>query len=680
MCLKLRCCFPCRSCSAKVLTAPFSSCWSRFLARIAMRTQSATIETDGLNLTFDPSGKSGRGRGLRKKFQKLFGGNRAPAGPNTISTTTDRHDSPRDEEPHNVILKFEQLLEAQHFCEASQRLTEREDFLFGEITEAESLKHQEEEVDRLAADRRALKDLILQILKQSLSKKEVNTQALTSAVKAICQEEEQDRQWKQRDWTPPVWRPSSWKKLHDSTLCSLVEEQMNNTYVSTADLEEQSSLRRDIYSMGKQLKEDLLLVVEVVKSCYPPVMNICNSYAKWYHQFFSVKLRNIAEYGLDDEDCTFLLLWVNNYYPEILQMPMLASEIDNEALGKLLPEELLEPLEEQYLSKQQSELTTYISRVLEEAKQKWDKGQEPSREDDCYVSPVAYDIIQLINGIVTSAVKVVGDLRKAQNLTCELKNLLQRFRTFQDDIMKRSKPNSKIFIKANLGCVEQFRDFLVRKSNLFPDDVRGDCLSVLTDMKQSAHTYLISPVHEVLKPQYRKLGTSDWLNKSTFENLLVKIKDEIQDLQGSAESCHQELVGQLHQEVTAEYVRRLLKGEVKLKNKAQQEKAYTTVKHNAESLNNLFMKMGSKEDWLKEILSKIAEVLKLQDLPAIQMQVASLGTAFPDLSEKHVSALLKLKTNLTKADRKNVKVILSDTLKETSDDNTHPFFFRVQVK
>lgn len=40
---------------------------------------------------------------------------------------------------------------------------------------------------------------------------------------------------------------------------------------------------------------------------------------------------------------------------------------------------------------------------------------------------------------------------------------------------------------------------------------------------------------------------------------------------------------------------------------------------------------GSKEDWLKEVLTKLAEVLKLQDLPAIQMQVASLATAFPDL-------------------------------------------------
>ena len=37
----------------------------------------------------------------------------------------------------------------------------------------------------------------------------------------------------------------------------------------------------------------------------------------------------------------------------VLRKPELASEIDHEALGKLLPEKLLKPLEEQYLSKQQ---------------------------------------------------------------------------------------------------------------------------------------------------------------------------------------------------------------------------------------------------------------------------------------------------------------------------------------
>lgn len=40
---------------------------------------------------------------------------------------------------------------------------------------------------------------------------------------------------------------------------------------------------------------------------------------------------------------------------------------------------------------------------------------------------------------------------------------------------------------------------------------------------------------------------------------------------------------------------------------------------------------GSKEAWLKEILTRIAEVLELQDLGAIQVEVAALGSTYPDL-------------------------------------------------
>lgn len=43
----------------------------------------------------------------------------------------------------------------------------------------------------------------------------------------------------------------------------------------------------------------------------------------------------------------------------------------------------------------QDELTTYVGRVLEQAKEKWKEGREPTREDGCYVSTVAYDIIQV---------------------------------------------------------------------------------------------------------------------------------------------------------------------------------------------------------------------------------------------------------------------------------------------
>lgn len=53
----------------------------------------------------------------------------------------------------------------------------------------------------------------------------------------------------------------------------------------------------------------------------------------------------------------------------------------------------------------------------------------------------------------------------------------------------------------------------------------------------------------------------------------------------------QKLIDQMHREVTAEYVRRLLKGELKLKDKALQLKACEAVTDDAESLTRLFVAM-----------------------------------------------------------------------------------------
>ncbi|XP_068608111.1 tumor necrosis factor alpha-induced protein 2-like [Brachionichthys hirsutus] len=635
-----------------------------------MRLRSQSSETAGFLLNFLPD-QSGRPAGGRRlKLPKLWGGQRGDA------AKTDERTSPRKEAPQKVILTFKQILEAQHFSEASQLLIETEERLFGDIKETEAFKHHKEDLDKLALNYRHLQDQVLQTLKMSLIPEEVNMDALTSAVKAVKQEEERDGLWRQTGRRPPAWRPCGWKELHDVTLCTLVERRMDNPATPPADQVERPSIQTDVRTMGRQLKKDLLWVAEVVKDCYPPEMGICQCYARLYHQHLCPRLRKIAEFDLEDEDCTFLLRWVNEYYPEIFQKPLLNTQINTEDLGELLPKDLLEPLEEQYLSKQQDELTTYIGRILEEEVARWRKGEEPKREDGCFFSPVAYDVIQFINGMVTSAEKVVGDRLKAQKITSQLQDLMQRFQSFHDDIMKQDKLKSRNFIKAHLGCIEQFSDVLQNQNqnHLFPEGVRGECLCILSDMRRSAHSHLLKPVHDVLKPQYRKLGTSDWLNKPLFDRLLVSMERQLQELQGSTEPCHQKLIGQLHQEVAAEYVKKLLRGEIKLKDKERQLKASVAVKDNADSLHTLFLSTGSKEDWLKDLLSRIAELLRLQDLPAIQMQVASLATAFPDLSVKHVSALLKLKTNLSRADRKTVKETLLETLTETSRVVVRPFF------
>uniref|UniRef100_H3C172 Exocyst complex component Sec6 n=1 Tax=Tetraodon nigroviridis TaxID=99883 RepID=H3C172_TETNG len=511
---------------------------------------------------------------------------------------------------------------------------------------------------------------------------ELRVEALMSAVKAINLEAEQDRRWKQRADVPPAWRLHEWRSLHDETLRRLVERRMDNPTVPAISPVKQSSFQQDITSMARQLKEDLLLVVSALKDCYPPEMDICNVYARLFHQTFSSRITKISDFGLDNKDCTVVLQWVNVYYPGILQIPELAPHISIGEMGKLLSEEALGPLEKQYLSKQQEVLASFIHRILEEAKEKWSKGEEPTSEDGCFISPVAYDIIQVKTVLRGTAVGVVFGrvaLRLRRFMMGEGSSLPRSFKNFQNEIIKQNKLNSRSFVKAKLSCLEQFSEVLQNQSELFMEDVLDECSHILADMRRSAHEYLLKPVHEALKPQYRKIGTTEWLNNQVFEKLLMSLQQEIPVLQGSTPTSHQNLIGQMHLEVTVEYVKRLLKGELKLKDKSLQLKACETLMEDAKNLHAFFITLGSKEDWLQEVLPGIAEVLKLQDLPAIQMQVAALGTTFPDLSVRHVSALLKLKTNLSRADRRKVKDLM-ETLNESSSDHTLPFFSLVLVK
>ncbi|XP_053701315.1 tumor necrosis factor alpha-induced protein 2 [Synchiropus splendidus] len=639
-----------------------------------LRSKSTEAETLRVNAPTEPSGKPPAGRRLKMKFPKIWAGNKGQKDPKTIQVPGDRQDpAVLEEEPDKGILSFDQNVEQRHFYEAAVQLVQREQLLFGGGSQSEDHR----EALMLATDHKILETIVLQTIKESLNKGQ-DAAALASAVNAIQLQEEQDQLTNQSGSSAASWRPSRWRHLHDTMLASLVEERLENPSVSCESPQQQSSIQAGVQRVGLQLKEDLLTVAKAVQTCYPPERNICQLYAELYHKNMSDHLKKIVDFVLDDGDCTFLLRWVTEFYPGLYKSADLASQIDTEALGRLLPVELLGPLEQQYLSRQKVEMMTFITRVLEEAKEMWRNGDEPTLEDGCFVSPVSYDIIQLINGIVRSAEIVVGDREKAQCVASGLSDSLCRFRDFQDDVMKHNKPNSRSFIKANLGCIHQFRDFIQRKSSLFPPDVAEKSLAILADMKQSAHLFLLSPFHKVLKPNYRKLGTCDWLNSSALmATMMDSMENEVQSLEGSLESCHQELMGQLHQEVAVEYVRRLLRGGVKLKSPALQQAAFVRVTSDAESLHSLFSEQGSKEDWLKDVLVMIAGVLGLQDLPAIQMQVVTLGSTYPDLSEKQISALLKLKTNLSKEDRRTVKSTWSDALREISVSPTHAFFSRV---
>lgn len=620
------------------------------------------------------------GRGVRGRLQKFFRGNRSPTKTSNNTTTSTDGLLPAAEEEPEVFYTFKDYLEMQQFSDASQLLIDHENQLFPLSGEPQPLQDHDNEIEALLSQRQDLELAILKTFGLSLNR-EVTTEALTSAVAALRKENDQDIFWmQQKEAHKPKWRPVKLRDKHDKELKSLVEDRMDfpGAQCSSSEAVKGSSLQNDVWGMGRQLKQDLETVVETVDRCYPKEMDICNFYALLFHHVFGARLRKIAEFGLDDNDCTFILRWVNEYYPEILQKPNLSEHINAEDFGKLLPPSLLQPLEEQYMTKQQGDMKTYIDKVLNEAKQMWTNGEMPNTEDGCFVSETAFDIIQVVNGAVKTAETVLADRTKAQSLTSLLQEHLLRYKTFLDEVIRSNKPITSPTVKANLHCIQQFSNVLVTKSHMFPEDVRVSCLFTLREMQRSAQNYLLTPLHAELKPLYRKLS-SDWLKGAQFKKLLENIESKSQNLQGLGAVSHQELMGRFHLDVSVEYIKRLIRAD-KLKDSKKQQEAHDSLKRDAENLHLLFSKMGSQEEWLKDVLVRIAELLKLQDLAAVQMHVAEMGTFYKDFSEKHVSAILKLKSNFSKANRLTVKETLRDTLNEsTTTENTNIFFSFIPV-
>ncbi|KAG7461321.1 hypothetical protein MATL_G00208790 [Megalops atlanticus] len=582
-----------------------------------------------------------------------------------------------------VLFSFEENLRQKRLCEASQQLIAREDHLFGrgEAREHANGECGESEEDELQRDYEALLVQVWLAVEASLGAGPGERETLRSAALCILQEEEQDRRWQEEPGAElPLWRPRHCRRNHDDLLRKVVEERMDNAEDPNGAEKLATPLKKEICKLGKQVKEDLLKVAREVKACYPEEFGVCKVYAWLYHQAFSGRLAKMAKPDLDINDTSYLLGWVYTYYPkEVLKHKELEKDIDGEALGPLLPEDVLCPLEDQYLSHKESQVKEWMSKALRKEEDEWRGGSLPELiMDQYYFSAIAIDVIQAVDGVLKEAVTILGDISKAQRIICQLETFFISYRRTFEEFMKGKRRNTEAVIKANLASIEQFKEFVEKLGDTLPKDTKKNCQSILSSMEDIAYGYFSNIIHENLKTQYRQLGTAAWLSGG-FQ-AVDELERHIQDCQELKPTCKQELVSRIHTQVMVEYVKRLMKRKLKLKDREQQEAAASLLCEDSRRLRTVFTDAGSEEVWLHEILPKIAEVLKLQDPGAIQLEVVTLARDYPDLSKDHISALLHLKSNLSSAQIKRINQSLVENRGSVGSLGTHSFFSSIHVK
>ncbi|XP_056120481.1 tumor necrosis factor alpha-induced protein 2a isoform X2 [Rhinichthys klamathensis goyatoka] len=590
-----------------------------------------------------------------------------------------RQKNSKSHETPSVDLDFNGNLEQNRLAKAQQQLVKAEERLFG----SDEVARTEEVENKLQTDY----EIFILRLRMAIhdSFNEDNQETLKSALTSILQEEEQDRRWAEVAVDQrPIWRPTKCRQMHDILLQMVVKERMK-----TADEQENkvdklsTSLKREVCQMGKQVKKDLLRVVRNLRECYPPDFDICRTYALLYHQTFSTRLQELARSSIDFEDCLYILSWIFHYYPkDVLKHKELEEHINNSSIGPLLPEEDLKRLEEQYFSYKENEIRKWLFTALEKEVKKFSDDFDPEIMDGYYFSNLAVDVLPLVDATVREVNTLLGCESKAWSLLCQFDSFLLSYKASLEELIKRKQENIPKTLSASLNNIYLFRDYVQRPEHLFSEDSRKACLSILADLKNICHKYFLNRIHSELKPLYRKLWTQAWFagHSEVVVELMKALENNIDQFKELKPVCREELLAELHVEVMVEYVRRMMKRKLKLKNKEQQDAAAEFICHDNSQICSVFAKVGSKEEWLCQILPKLSEILRLQDLGSLQLEIVTLARDYPDISEQHVLAVLNLKTNLSSSDLRRIKGCLSEN-RGGQDTESFPYFFsKVLVK
>ncbi|XP_034005286.1 exocyst complex component 3-like [Trematomus bernacchii] len=340
---------------------------------------------------------------------------------------------------------------------------------------------------------------------------------------------------------------------------------------------------------------------------------------------------------------------------EILNHEELKGKIQPACLGPLLLQEHLDRLEDQYLSHKQDQVKLWLNRALRKEEESWLSGRETERIDHFCFSPLAIDVIQVLDSSLTECSCVLGDQRKAQRLTAHLENFLSSYRKCMEAFVKGKHGNGLAVIKAQLVCEQQLRDYITGETGSLSEPQRRGCLDTLAALKDCGYRCLTCPIHLEMKVCFSHLLTPGWTDGSlpVVDSLLSFIVQELTDLKPT---CRQWVLTELQQDVCVQYVRRMMKMMKMKKTRGQQDGAERT-----------------RTDALK-ICAFFREWGVSRDPDRVQQEVLRLTRSAPALSDAHLSALLCLCSGQSDASVDETRLLAVST------NQSSAFFSGVKVK
>lgn len=271
------------------------------------------------------------------------------------------------------------------------------------------------EVEQLSS---RLEAEIKYILSRTLDAVRKEPTKVVTALRIIEREEKSDEealQHEKKTGFKRPGRPKQWKKMAFEILERSVATRIEGTQVDEKE-DNKLWLVRYLEIARQLILEDLRVVKTLCQPCFPPKYHIVDAYVRMYHNCLSTRLQDISK-RIQGNEYVSLLSWVLNTYnsPELMGHPDLKNY--TEGLGKLLPDLILNKLQDEYLENMEKNYREWLQNTLTTEKQDW-KSPEPAGDTTRSAAPVI--IYQMVDQNLLVARTISNELtNKAFMLSIE---------------------------------------------------------------------------------------------------------------------------------------------------------------------------------------------------------------------------------------------------------------------
>ncbi|XP_029901166.1 exocyst complex component 3-like protein 4 [Myripristis murdjan] len=589
----------------------------------------------------------------------------------------------------NKLIEMEVLEEAHLNLLSLRQEFQREQEQCGQDPSPPDLAKQEKDLNLLY---RELMGKVKTIVRNSNSLPSRN-KALLVPVARIIQEEEK------REGDPGgLLGPGGWREAWREAVAEGVQDKLASVHLNGKE-QTPSWLTVHLGLLGKAIVEDLEGVKRELRWSYPPSFNVFSTYVRSYHQAVGQHLKKLQQQAMELRHLYALLDWINNSYQSerIMGSPSLRPEMESESAAPSLEDGFLDQLKDKYLQRVQEDVRASLERIVQlEDEGFWSQKKSPKKDEDdppkkdederFLVSEIHMDIWTIVKSNATHSRKIDAHLEERVIRSCleELKQFPMRFKLEFESRCSAAEVRPPLLTEYQITYINTFTAL---KEHMI-QDYRDTCPAQVDQFSNQVDLLLGSLRQKLgeqyknnIKPYLRRMMTRKWLtNDEDFRQLYSHTETLSQHLALLRPPCVQEFVNELHLHVVKEYVAQLMKNNYSCKNR-KHEKAAEKIRVQLSRLGDLFENMNSTHEWLHPVGDDLSDIIGQKNKRDIKNHLRPLAEHFPDISKKHLGAVLYFRGLLRGRERQLILQRLTQLKRElgTRADQSRALFGNMEV-